>query len=251
MLSKFKNKHKYSEKEVIRDWTLSLTDKDLVYKLNISSRIWFCVQLCALKLYGRLLKDPNQLSPKIINYVCQQLRMGPVITIEKPRRKATYIEHRKLIFKHLKFSHFDEKAMQKLKEWVTDKIDMWEISVDQLYSDAEYFLVQDKIALPSIKQLRRFISSICAQYQQNLYEEVYKQIHDEIKIFIEKILTSLPTSRPYWFQEFKEYQDNATITVLKKYLKVCFSLHTAAMEYYKNEQYKNEQTKGKNEKNIF
>ena len=89
----FMHSDQISEDEIIRDWTFSTLDKQLLYKLNKNNRIWAGVQLCALRLYGRLLENPNEILGQVISYICRQLDLAPTINICKPQRKATYIEH--------------------------------------------------------------------------------------------------------------------------------------------------------------
>jgi hypothetical protein len=94
-----------SEDEIIRDWTFSTLDKQLLYKLNKNNRIWAGVQLCALRLYGRLLENPNEILGQVISYICRQLDLAPTINICKPQRKATYIEHRHALSRWIFFAN--------------------------------------------------------------------------------------------------------------------------------------------------
>ena len=48
-----------SEDEIIRDWTLDESSKRLVERINKNHRLWFAVQLFAMKRYGRLLENPH------------------------------------------------------------------------------------------------------------------------------------------------------------------------------------------------
>ena len=207
-----------SEDEIIRDWTFSTLDKQLLYKLNKNNRIWAGVQLCALRLYGRLLENPNEILGQVISYICRQLDLAPTINICKPQRKATYIEHRRLIFEHLQFSNFDPSAKAKLENWIIVKTQEGQILTEQLYNKAEQFLILNKIVLPSIKQLKRIISSICNKYQQQLFDKFYQNSNENLEKLINEVLTIPSEKNISWFQKFKEYPASATITLLEKYL---------------------------------
>lgn len=207
-----------SEDEVIRDWTFSTLDKQLLYKLNKNNRIWAGVQLCALRLYGRLLENPNEILGQVISYICKQLDIAPTINICKPQRKATYIEHRRLIFEHLQFSNFDPSAKEKLENWIIVKTQEGQILTEQLYNKAEQFLILNKIVLPSIKQLKRIISSICNKHQQQLFDKLYQNSNENLEKLINEVLTIPAEENISWFQKFKEYPASATITLLEKYL---------------------------------
>ena len=207
-----------SEDSIIRDWTLSIHDKQLLNKLNKNNRIWVGAQICALQLYGRLLENPNELSSQVISYICKQLNQAPIVTIYKPQRQATYKEHRRLIFEHLKFISFDEPSRKMLEEWVIQRVQRGQVLVDQLYSQAEQFLILNKVVLPSVKQLRRIISSICNKYQQDLYMRVYKSVSNDLLSLMDTILTNYSERSSTWFQRFKEYPASSTITLLEDYL---------------------------------
>jgi hypothetical protein len=74
-----------------------------------------------VRLYGRFLSEVNDLSPRIIAYLNQQLDLPPVVTVLVPNRKATYIEYRKNILAHLGFEKFNEATHQQLESWLVEK----------------------------------------------------------------------------------------------------------------------------------
>ena len=84
----------FSDEEMVRDWTLSPSDRAEVEKYRKSFRLFIAIQLCAVRLYGRFLNHVHDLSPHIINYLGQQLDLPPSLTVEVPERKATYTDHR-------------------------------------------------------------------------------------------------------------------------------------------------------------
>ncbi len=220
-----KDKHHLSEDEIIRDWKLDCLSKELVLKINKNHRLWFSVQLCSMKLYGRFLENPNELSNQVISYICKQLTLFPSITVRKPIRKATYIGHRKLIFEHLGFVSFSDQYHEMLKEWSIDKMDKGILLVEHLHPQAERFLISNHIALPSFKQLRRIIKSLSVQYQKTIFYNIYSRLSINLIHSIDKILTVTNEEANSLFNQLKEYPSSATITSLKlyiiKYQKLC------------------------------
>ena len=100
----------FSDEEMVRDWTLSESDKQEVGKYRRLFRPIIAVQLCAIRLYGRFLSEANDLSPRIINYLNGQLGLPPSLVVKVPNREATYIKHRRNILSYLGFRKFDEEA---------------------------------------------------------------------------------------------------------------------------------------------
>ena len=196
-----------SEDEVIRDWTLSSSEKNLVGRINRNNRLWFAIQLFALKRYGRFLENPHELSIQVISYISKQLSLPLTFTIEKPSRKATYIEHRKLIFKHLRFSNFDDSASKALYSWTFDILTQGLLLIDQIYPQAEQFLIKNQVALPSSNQLRRFIGSLCRQHQNTLFEHIHSSLSQPFINFIDELL--MVKEDDSLFNQLKEYPENS------------------------------------------
>ncbi len=74
----------FSDEEMVRDWNLSSDDQHEIRRYRIDNRLFIAVQLCVVRLYGRFLKDVNDLSPRILSYLRQQLDLPPTLTIEVP-----------------------------------------------------------------------------------------------------------------------------------------------------------------------
>lgn len=102
------------------------------------------VQLCALKLFGQFINNPNELASEIIAYLCKQISFEITATVAIPQRDNTRTTHKKLIFKRLGFSRFDE-ACEVFQSWVQTKVDKGIILSDQISSEAERFLIANNI----------------------------------------------------------------------------------------------------------
>lgn len=87
----------FSDEEMIRDWTLSPADKQEICRYHTNSRLFVAIQLCGIRLYGRFLMKVNELSPRIVNYLSSQTELPPTLTIQIPKREATFSEQRKNI----------------------------------------------------------------------------------------------------------------------------------------------------------
>ncbi len=200
---------KISEDVIIRDWTLTNDDKAFALKISKKYRSYVAIQLCCLRIYGRFLNQLSDLSHEISFYINSQLDLPIALQITKPERKATYLEYRKLIFNHLNFSKFDDEARTLLQEWIAKK-DSLSLLAEELFEEAQYYLISKRIILPSKDQLQRFINSICSNYHQSIFEKVNRQINEELQIEISKILNIEEGQKTTWFQKFKEYPPAAS-----------------------------------------
>ena len=98
----------FSDEEMARDWTLTRSDRDFLAPLSRRYRLLNAIQLCAIRLHGRFLGDVHRLSPKLVNYLTQQLGLPASLTVDVPRRAATVVEHRKAILAYLGYRRYPQ-----------------------------------------------------------------------------------------------------------------------------------------------
>ena len=57
----------------------------------------------------------HDLSPRIVNYLNNQLDLPPSLTIQVPEREATYLEQRSSILNYLEFRKFDDAVVEEVR----------------------------------------------------------------------------------------------------------------------------------------
>lgn len=210
---------KFSEEELIRDWTLSAQDKSLLSKFRKNNRQNIAIQICAVRLYGQLLNNYGDLSPRIINYINKQLELPPTLYATIPTREATYLEHRKHVLNYLGFKTFNDDVKRKLEKWIINQIHKGIPLTDELLPKAEQFLFSEKIILPGATRLRRLINSICSQHQQDIFDKTYAKLTPKLRQSIDSLLVLKRSGDKSQFSVLKEYPPAATITALQTYIK--------------------------------
>lgn len=101
-----------TDEELAREWTLSEADKAQIFCCRgDTNRQRFAIQLCVLRKYGRFLDDYSIVPIRIINYISCQLKLHPVLFIEKPSRAATETNHEKRIREYLNYQLFDHSSL--------------------------------------------------------------------------------------------------------------------------------------------
>jgi hypothetical protein len=207
----------FSDEEMARDWTLSGGDKAEIGKYRKSSRLFVAVQICSVRLYGRFLRDANDLSPRIVNYLNKQLGLPPSLIIQVPQRKATHAEHRQNILTYLKFSKFDEKVQNNLQVWIENQASQGKLP-NELFQRAERHLLENRIVLPGPSILERLVISACSGAHENIFNTLYLNLPPELKQAIERLLTVPDGQKQSFFNELKEYPPAAKISSLRDYL---------------------------------
>ena len=110
-----------SDEELARDWTLTVHDLDGITSFTKQYRLVNAVQLRTVRLFGRFLRDPAQIPPKIVAYVATQLGQPAPLTVQVPMREATLLGQQKRILQLVGFHRFDKPARSELEAWLEDQ----------------------------------------------------------------------------------------------------------------------------------
>lgn len=211
-----KQQPRLSEDEIIRDWSLSTDDSIFIKKFRKQYQLWGFLQVCALRLFGQLLDNPNTLDTRIIGHACKLLGLDIVGTVNLPMRDATRTDYKKSIFSHLNFRPFnDAKAI--FYDWLQQKMQTGMLIPEKLISEAEVFLIVNQVALPTLYYLKREINSFCSKHQEKIFSGIYQQLSEALIDMIDDMLEIIPDEDITWFQKFKEYPGSSSISVLQDY----------------------------------
>lgn len=209
--------HSFSDEQMVKDWTLSENDREAISKYRKMFRLHLAIQICAVRLYGRFLNQINDLSPQIVNYLAQQLDLPPSLDVQIPEREATYLAHRQNVLKHLGFNRFDEADQEQLENWLEQKARLG-LLPDDLFQQAEYHLLAQRILLPGPSVLERLIIHICATVHQELFEALSQELSLELRGSIDQLLKVSEGEPRSYFHQLKAYPPAATISSLQSYL---------------------------------
>ena len=207
----------FSDEEMARDWTLSDADKKEINKYRKNSRLFIAIQLSSVRLYGRFIAEVNGLSPRIVNYLNNQLGLPPSLTLPTPEREATFSEHRKNILNYLGFSKYDDKAEARLQKWLEQQALQANLP-DELFLRAERHLLSERFVLPGTSVLERLVISVCAEVHEQLFETLCDRLTTELRSAIDDLLVAQSGNQRSLFYLLKEYPPSATISSLQDYL---------------------------------
>jgi TnpA family transposase len=214
----------FSDEELVRDWTLSTSDREEVAKYRKNSRLFVAIQLCSVRLYGRFLHQVHDLSPHIINYLGRQLDLPPSLAIEVPERKATYTDHRQNIMEYLGFQRFDENAQEQLETWIEQQARRGTLP-DTLFQQAEKHLFAQRVLLPGPSVLERLIIHVCSNVHGELFAAVFQRLSPALRQAIDQLLLVPDDEQHSAFYRLKEYPPAPSIASIQAYLQ---RYHTVA-----------------------
>ena len=208
----------FSDEEMARDWTLSDDDREQIGKHRKSYRLYFALQLCAVRIYGRFLNQVHDLSPRIVNYLGSQLDLPPSLSVEVPQREATYLQHRKQILEYLQFQKFDDTAYEHIEDWLQEQAQAG-LLPNALFQGAERHLLTNRILLPGPSVLERLVIHVCSEVHAQLFESMYQRLSPDLHKALDRLITVPEGEQHSTFHQLKQYPPSATISSLKAYLK--------------------------------
>ena len=209
--------HDFSDEEMARDWTLGEDDRQEIGKYRKGSRLYIAIQICAVRLYGRFLNQVHDLSPHIVNYLGQQLDLPPSLTVEVPQREATYLEHRQNVLRHLGFERFDPIAQEQLESWVKQQAQLGALP-DELFQQAQSYLLDRQVLLPGPSVLERLIIHVCTDVHSQTFEAVFQRLSPQLRQAIDGLLAIPDGEQRSSFYYLKEYPPAASISSIQSYL---------------------------------
>ena len=222
-----------SSETLATHWTLSTQDKIKIAEYRKNYRIFIAIQLCAVRLYGRFLLNPNELPIEVVNYLSQQLDLPPVMTVIFPERQATLAEHRQHILAYLGFNKYDAKIEKKFKDWIEYQARKGALPHDFIPLAERYFL-DNRIILPGITVIERQITATCNVIHSETFEAIYKKLDPAIRQEISVLLTASENQQKSYFNLLKEYPPSATAKSILSYIDRYETLKKLNLDIFEN-----------------
>lgn len=206
-----------SDEELTRDWSLDPVELAGVKSFRKRYRLFGALQLRAVRLLGRFIKDPTHAPPKIVAYLASQLDLATPLFVLVPTREATRLEQQKVILGLAGFQRFDEVASSDLEAWLEREARHGDLPAT-LIERAERRLLKKRVLLPGPTTLERLVVSVCSTVHDELFEAILAQLSPELRDSIDALLSAPADDQRSFFYRLKQYPPSPTITSMKQYL---------------------------------
>lgn len=191
--------------ELARDWSLSNSDQDETNKCRGKEhKLRFAIQLCILRKHGRFLESYGKVPVRIINHLCKQLKLAPVLSISEPSREATEYEHQQRIREYLNYRFFDEQIEQELNSWLSERAVEGSLP-EELFQRAEQVLKSWHVVLPGPSTLGRLVASVSARAKQDFFEFIAARVSKQLRQKIDQLLIAADRDGKTALFHLKEY----------------------------------------------
>ena len=160
---------------------------------------------------------------RILNHISRQLRLAPVLSLERPERPATETEQQQRLRDYLRFQTFDERARVHLEDQLRSQVAQGVLPAE-LFRYAEDLLRFSKTILPPPSTLERIVSSVAASGRQEILRQVAARLTPAQREAIDGLLeVGESDSRSTLFQ-LKEYPPEARPASIRIYVERSFLL---------------------------
>ena len=199
-----------TDEELALDWTLS--DADIVETRRCrgdANQRRFAIQICVLRRFGRFLDEYSAVPVRVINHLCRQIDLAPVLFVDRAARDATESGHQRRIRSYLGFRSFDGEVGSQMERWLSD----WtaeELLPRDLFDRAERLLRSWSVVLPAPATLERLVVRTAARARQEIYERLACELTDEDRIRLDELLEVQPGDRRSLLFHLKRYPPEAT-----------------------------------------
>ena len=207
-----------SPEELAQYWTLSTRDQEEVLKCRgEAQRRRFAVQLCMLRTYGRFLPKAVAAPIAITNHLARQLDLPLVLFGDIPGRLATETDHFQRIRTYLGWQPFDDDNRERLINWLNHRATD-DLLPSLLVSRAEDILRAWQVVVPAQSTLEELVASVTARVQGDVYTRIATTLPPELIQSMDDLLQVPPGARRSVLFELKEYPDEASYSVILRYI---------------------------------
>ena len=194
-----------SENELAVDWGLSIADQLEVTRCRGDfNRLRFAIQLCVLRKHCRFLDNYSLVPIRILNHMCKQLELPPLLKLEESERDATEYVHQQRIRDYLNFHIYDERIESELASWLADRA-IEGVLPEQLYGKAEQLLKSWHIVLPAGSSIERLVDSVAARARNEFYELITSRLPNHLAEQIDELLDETGPDGKTALFHLKEY----------------------------------------------
>ena len=168
-----------------------------------------CHPALVLRQYGRFLGEYASVPVRILNHINRQLRLAPVLLLERPERPATETEQQQRLRDYLRFQTFDERARVHLEDQLRSQVAQGVLPAE-LLQYAEDLLRFSKTILPPPSTLERIVSSVAASGRQEILRQIAARLTPEQREAIDGLLQVGESDGRSTLFQLKEYPPRPT-----------------------------------------
>lgn len=157
-------------------------DKEIISGRQIHAQLGLAIQLGTVRFIGRFLtlKIWKNIPFRVIDYQAAQLKCQPDLWPKYLQRAATIYDHQAFVCDRFGYHQFTDKAItQRADKWLSSRIELHDETPSVLFDQLVNWLRLQKILLPGITTLERFLMEIRSRVHQTIWSKIDVQLTDD------------------------------------------------------------------------
>lgn len=169
-------KRQWTPEELVEQFTLSEDEIRLLPKKNEANRLGFAVLLKFFQVNARFPQSRRETPKPIVSYLAQQLHVSPKCYRDYDWQGRTIERHRAEIRTLFKFQETTLADMDRLKQWLCDKVVVFEYQEAQVMVAAYEYLREAKLEPPTPGRLKRLVRSAIRDTEKAFCEAITQKL---------------------------------------------------------------------------
>ena len=157
-------------------------DKTIISGRQLHAQLGLAVQIGTVRFIGRFLtlKNWKDIPFRVIDYQAAQLNCQTELWSKYLQRVATIYEHQAFICDRFGYQQFTEESItQQVDRWLANRIELHDEPPSVLFDQLVIWLRLQKILLPGITTLERFLMEVRSRVYQTIWNKIDNQLSDD------------------------------------------------------------------------
>ena len=166
-------KRKWTEQELIRDWSLGSTERGWVSRCNVANRLGFAILLKAFELHGAFPRSRTEVPHEAVGHVARELGVSAEQWGQYPWSGRTFERHRALVREVLGFREATVSDYPGLTRWLVEEVLPEEHGETRVREALLRRCREIRIEPPGQTRLTRIVASAITEFDARFCDATY------------------------------------------------------------------------------
>jgi TnpA family transposase len=185
-----------------------LDDDDLEWisgKRRDFTRLGYALQLTTVRFLGTFLEDPTAVPQIVVQALATQVKVTDLTCVPAYRDSEQRWRHTTEIRLRYGYREFVDKGVRfRLGRWLCAMCWTGTDRPSVLFDHATTWLIGNKVLLPGVTVLERFIAEIRTRMETRLWTRLGQSINSDQRARLEKLLTITDDGHQSWFDKLRK-----------------------------------------------
>ena len=179
----------FSRDELLEHFSLSMDEKELAMRVNKQeNRLGFAILLKTYQYLGYLLNTKKDISKTVVDYIAEQLTIESGLFSDYNWKGRVRNYHMAMVRQHTGYHPYNNEDRDKIEKFIKHRANE-DRSKKFLMTETVRMCHENRIELPSRKELQRILNSAKKKSLDTLYITISNNINEQTREFMDKCLS--------------------------------------------------------------